>query len=137
MSIVAELLCSRRVLHAAVLALVSFAFAGCSADTSSRFSQTTLGNPFNYQPESTGSVPAAAPAPAPQVERHDLPQYSRPQPYASSASGAPPMVAAPQSYSSAGAGVSGGGRGMASYAPPVNSYAAPAQPRLETTGSVP
>jgi murein DD-endopeptidase MepM/ murein hydrolase activator NlpD len=134
MSFVAELLCSRRAPHAAALALVSFAFAGCSADTSSRFSQTVT-NPFNYQPESTGSVPAAAPAP--QVERHDLSQSARPQPYASSASGAPPVVAAPQSYPSAGAGVSGGGRGVASYTPPVNSYAPPAQPRLETTGSVP
>jgi murein DD-endopeptidase MepM/ murein hydrolase activator NlpD len=144
MSFVAELLCSRRAPHAAVLALVSFAFAGCSADTSTRFSQTTFGNPFNYQPESTGSVPA--PAPAPQVERHDLPQYGHPQPYASSASGAPPVVAAPQSYPSASAspGISGGGRGVASYTPPVNSYSPPAQsytpppqPRLETTGSVP
>ncbi|WP_024518824.1 LysM peptidoglycan-binding domain-containing M23 family metallopeptidase [Bradyrhizobium sp. Tv2a-2] len=135
MSLVAELLCSRRVPHAAVLALVSFAFAGCSADTSSRFSQTTLGNPFNYQPEATGSVPSAAPAP--QVERQELPQYARPHPYASSASGAPPVVAAPQSYPSANAGVSGGGRGMASYTPPVNNYAPPAQPHLETTGSVP
>ena len=134
MSFVTELLCSRRVPHAAALALVSFAFAGCSADTSSRFSQTTIGNPFNYQPESTGSV--AASAPAPQVERHDLPQYARPQSYASSASGAPPVVAPPQSYPSAGAAVSGGGRGMASYTPPVNSYAPPTQPRLDTTGSL-
>ena len=135
MSIVAELLCSRRVPHAAVLALVSFAFAGCSADTSSRFSQTTLGNPFNYQPEATGSVPSAAPAP--QVERQEPPQYARPQPYASSASGAPPVVAAPQSYPSASASTSGGGRGMASFTPPVNNYAPPARPHLETTGSVP
>ena len=127
MSFVAELLCSRRAPHAAVLALVSFAFAGCSADTSTRFSQA-VNNPFNYQPDSTGSV--QPPAPAPQVER--------PQPYASSASGAPPVVAAPQSYPSTGSGVSGGGRGMASYAPPpVNSYAPPPQPHLETTGSVP
>jgi murein DD-endopeptidase MepM/ murein hydrolase activator NlpD len=126
MSFVAELLCSRRAPHAAVLALVSFAFAGCSADTSTRFSQA-VNNPFNYQPDSTGSV--QPPAPAPQVER--------PQPYASSASGAPPVVAAPQSYPSASAGVSGGGRGIASYTPPVNSYAPPAQPRLEATGSVP
>jgi murein DD-endopeptidase MepM/ murein hydrolase activator NlpD len=135
MSIFSELLCSRRTSHAAVLALISFAFAGCSADTSTRFSQTSLGNPFNYQPESTGSVPPSAPAP--QAERHDLSQNAPPQPYASSASGAPPLVAAPQSYPSAGAGISGGGRGMASYTPPVNNYAPPAQPHLETTGSVP
>jgi murein DD-endopeptidase MepM/ murein hydrolase activator NlpD len=133
MSIVAELLCSRRAPQAAALALISFAFAGCSADTSTRFSQTVT-NPFNYQPEATGSVATAAPAP--QVERQELPQYSRPQPYASSAAGAPPVVAAPQSYPSAG--VSGGGRGMASYTPPVNHYTPPpAQPRLETTGTVP
>jgi len=127
MSFLAELLCSRRAPQAAVLALISFAFAGCSADTSTRFSQA-VSNPFNYQPDSTGSVPAAAPAP--QVER---------QPNASSASGAPPAVAAPQSYPAAGAGVSGGGRGVASYTPPapVNTYAPPARPRLETTGSVP
>ena len=127
MSFLAELLCSRRAPQAAVLALISFAFAGCSADTSTRFSQA-VSNPFNYQPDSTGSVQAAAPAP--QVER---------QPYASSASGAPPVVAAPQSYPAAGAGVSGGGRGVASYTPPapVNTYAPPARPRLETTGSVP
>jgi murein DD-endopeptidase MepM/ murein hydrolase activator NlpD len=127
MSFIAELLCSRRAPQAAVLALISFAFAGCSADTSTRFSQA-VSNPFNYQPDSTGSVPAAAPAP--QVER---------QPYASSASGALPVVAAPQSYPAAGAGVSGGGRGVASYTPPapVNTYAPPARPRLETTGSVP
>ena len=124
MSLVAELLCSRRAPHAAVLALISFAFAGCSADTSTRFSQA-VSNPFNYQPESTGSVPAAAPAPQVDV---------RPQP---SAAGVPPAVAAPQTYPSAAVGVSGGGRGMASYTPPVNTYAAPAQPpRLDTTGSV-
>ena len=136
MSFLAELLCSRRAPQAAVLALISFAFAGCSADTSTRFSQA-VSNPFNYQPESTGSVAAAAPAP--QVERHEPPQYASPQPYASAASGAPPVVAAPQSYPSAGAGVSGGGRGVASYTPPapVPTYAAPAQPRLEATGSVP
>src|SRR5579871_4922038 len=91
MSFLAELLCSRRAPQAAVLALISFAFGGCSADTSTRFSQA-VSNPFNYQPDSTGSVPAAAPAP--QVER---------QPNASSASGAPPAVAAPQSYPAAGA----------------------------------
>src|SRR5207253_1949295 len=42
----------------------------------------------------------------------------------------PPPVAAPQSYPVASRGVSGGGRGLASYAPP-------AQPKLETTGTVP
>jgi murein DD-endopeptidase MepM/ murein hydrolase activator NlpD len=43
----------------------------------------------------------------------------------------PPAVSAPQSYPvAAGGGVSGGGRGVGSYAPP-------AQPRLETTATVP
>jgi hypothetical protein len=39
MSRVAELLCSRRVPPLAVLALISFAFAGCSAEKSTRFQQ--------------------------------------------------------------------------------------------------
>jgi murein DD-endopeptidase MepM/ murein hydrolase activator NlpD len=41
----------------------------------------------------------------------------------------PPPVGAPQSYPTAGAGVSGAGRGLASYAPPAHP--------LETTGTVP
>jgi murein DD-endopeptidase MepM/ murein hydrolase activator NlpD len=112
---IVELLCSRRVPHVAALALISFGVAGCSGDTG-RFSQNTFSNPFNYQPEATGSV--AAPA----VERRELPQYARPQ--------SPPAVVAPQSYPAASSGVSGGGRGLSSYAPP-------AKPQLETTGSVP
>ncbi|WMT71258.1 peptidoglycan DD-metalloendopeptidase family protein [Bradyrhizobium sp. Ash2021] len=126
MSRVAELLRSRRVPQVAVLALMSVGFAGCSADMSTRFSQNTLSNPFNYQPEATGSVPPA------QVERRELPQYARPQSQSQYQSSAlpPPAVAAPQSYPAASNGVSGGGRGLASYAPP------PAQPRLETTGTV-
>jgi murein DD-endopeptidase MepM/ murein hydrolase activator NlpD len=115
---VVELLCSRRVPHVAVLALMSIGFAGCSADMSSRVSQ----NPFASQSDATGSVQAPA------VERRELPQYARPQPqYQSQA--LPPPIAAPQSYPSASAGVSGGGRGLASYSPP-------ASPRIETTGSI-
>src|ERR1700730_6405288 len=122
MSRVVELLCSRRAPHVAVLALMSIGFAGCSADMQTRLSQNSFSNPFASQPEATGSVPA------PVVERHELPQYSRPQPqYQSQA--LPPPIAAPQSYPTAGAGVSGGGRGLASYTPP------PAHP-IETTGSV-
>jgi murein DD-endopeptidase MepM/ murein hydrolase activator NlpD len=118
---VVELLYSRRVPHVAALALISIGFAGCSADMSSRLSQNSLSNPFASQPEATGSVPTPA------VERRELPQYSRPQ-YQSQA--LPPPIAAPQSYpTAAGTGVSGGGRGLASYAPPTH------QP-LETTGSV-
>jgi murein DD-endopeptidase MepM/ murein hydrolase activator NlpD len=113
---------SRRVPHLAALALISIGVAGCSSDMSSR-----LANPFGYQPEATGSVPA----PAAQVERRELPQYSRPAYQSSSLQ--PPAVSAPQSYPSASVGVSGGGRGVASYAP----SAPPAQPHLETTASVP
>jgi murein DD-endopeptidase MepM/ murein hydrolase activator NlpD len=118
MSGIVELLCSRRVPHVAALALISFGFAGCSADMSSRLSQDSFSNPFASQPEATGSVPAPA------VERRELPQYARPQ------AGLSPPVSAPKSYPVASSGVSGGGRGIASYAPP-------AQPQLETTASVP
>ena len=118
MSRVVELLCSRRVPQVAVLALMSIGFAGCSADMSSRLSQ----NPFASQPDATGAVPTAT------VERRELPQYARPHPqYQSQA--LPPAIAAPQSYPAANAGVSGGGRGLASYAPPAHPIA--------TTGSVP
>src|SRR5215468_2962677 len=116
MSRVVELLRSRRVPQAAALALISFAFAGCSADTSTRFQASNFSNPFASQPEATASVPAAA------VERRELPQYARPHT-------TPPTVAAPQSYPAPSRGVSGGGRGLSSYTPP-------AQPQLETTGSV-
>jgi len=123
MSRAAEFLGSRRAPHLAALALIAFGVAGCSGDTS-RFSQSSFGNPFNYQPESTGSVPAQ---PTQQAAPRELPQSARPQSqYQSQA--LPPAVSAPQSYPTHG--VSGGGRGLASYAPP-------AQPRLETTGTVP
>jgi murein DD-endopeptidase MepM/ murein hydrolase activator NlpD len=124
MSVVAELLYSRRVPQVAVLALISFSFAGCSADMSSRLSQSNFSNPFA---ESTGSVQQAPP-------QRELPQYARPQTqpgYYQSQPLPPPAVSAPQSYPvSAGGGVSGGGRGVGSYAPP-------AQPHLETTATVP
>ena len=118
MSRVVELLGSRRVPHVAVLALMSIGFAGCSADMSTRISENPFSNPFASQPEATGSVPT------PTVERRELPQYSRPQ-YQSSA--LPPPIAAPQSYPTGG-GVSGGGRGVASYAPPDHP--------IESTGTV-
>lgn len=119
MSRVVELLRSRRVPQGAALALISVAFAGCSADTSSRFQASNFSNPFasSSQPEATASVPTPA------VERRELPQYTRP--YTS-----PPQVAAPQSYpATPGPGMSGGGRGLSSYQPPQ-------QPQLEATGSV-
>src|SRR5450432_1714484 len=119
MSRVVELLYSRRVPHVAALALISIGFAGCSADMSTRVSQNPFSNPYASQPEATGSVPTPA------VERRELPQYSRPQ---SRSEPLPPAIAAPQSYPAANAGVSGGGRGLASYAPPAHP--------IETTGSV-
>jgi murein DD-endopeptidase MepM/ murein hydrolase activator NlpD len=122
MSFVVELLCSRRLPHVAVLALMSFGFAGCSSDMSTRLAQNPFSNPYASQPEATGSVPTPA------VERRELPQYSRPQSQYQS-SELPPPISAPQSYPTASAGVSGGGRGVASYSPP-------AHPQLETTGSV-
>ncbi|WP_439392186.1 peptidoglycan DD-metalloendopeptidase family protein [Bradyrhizobium sp. PMVTL-01] len=128
MSVVAELLYSRRVPQLAVLALISFSFAGCSADMSSRLSQSNFSNPFAS--DQTGSVQQAPP---PQQPR-ELPQYARPQTqpgYYQSQPLPPPAVAAPQSYPvTSGGGVSGGGRGVSSYAPP-------AQPHLETTATVP
>jgi murein DD-endopeptidase MepM/ murein hydrolase activator NlpD len=120
MSRVVELLCSRRLPHVAVLALMSIGFAGCSADMQTRLSQSSFSNPFASQAESTGAVPA------PTVERREL---SRPSSHYQSSALQPP-IAAPQSYPAAGTGVSGGGRGIASYAPPV-------RPPLETTGTVP
>ena len=130
MSRVVELLCSRRVPHVAALALMSIGFAGCSADMQSRFAQDGGSQPsqFGWQRETTGSVAA----PQPQVERRELPQYSRPQTQPQSqyqSSALPPPIAAPQSYPTAGTGVSGGGRGLSSYAPPNH-------PPMETTGTV-
>ena len=128
MSRIVELLCSRSVPRFAALALISIGVAGCSADDTTRFSQTSFSNPFAS--EATGSVP-----PAP-VQQRELPQYSRPayqsQPLppisAPQSYPAPRAYAAPQSYSSS-QGVSGGGRGVASYEPP-------ARRPLETTGAV-
>lgn len=125
MSGVVELLRSRRVPQAAVLALMSVAFAGCSADMSSRFSQSSYSqNPFAFDPQPTGALQAQRP--------RELPQYARPQPQYSQyqSQPLPPPVAAPQSYPVAAGGVAGGGRGMASYTPP------PARPQIEATGTV-
>jgi murein DD-endopeptidase MepM/ murein hydrolase activator NlpD len=128
MSRFVELLRSRGAPRFAVLTLMSVSFAGCSADMSSRLSQN-YSNPFASEPQATGSVPTPA------VERRELPQYARPQTQYSqtqyqSQALPPPAVAAPHSYPVASSGVSGGGRGLSSYAPP------PARPQLETTGTV-
>jgi murein DD-endopeptidase MepM/ murein hydrolase activator NlpD len=116
MSRFVELISSRRAPHFVVLALVSVGFGGCSADTSTRFSDTSFSNPFasrNDAPQSTGSVPQNNYQQPPR----ELPQYSRPR--------SAPVISAPLS---APVATSGGGRGMASYAPPSSP--------IEATGSV-
>lgn len=126
MSRVAELLRSRRMPQVAVLALMSVGFAGCSADMQTRFSDSSFSNPFASQPEATGSVRTPA------VERRELPQYSRPQasaPQYQSQALPAPAVAAPHAYPASSGGVSGGGRGISSYAPPSHSP-------IETTATV-
>jgi len=125
MSGVVELLRSRRVPQVAVLALMSVAFAGCSADMSSRFAQNSYSqNPFAFDPQPTGAVQQPQPP-------RELPQYARPQYSQYQSQPLPPPVAAPQSYPVSGGGVSGGGRGLSSYAPP------PSRPQIESTGTVP
>jgi murein DD-endopeptidase MepM/ murein hydrolase activator NlpD len=126
MSRVAELLRSRRIPQVAVLALMSVGFAGCSADMQTRFSDNSFSNPFASQPEATGSVRAPA------AERREPPQYGRPQhsaPQFQSQALPPPPVAAPHAYPASSGGVSGGGRGISSYAPP-------SRPAIETTATV-
>jgi murein DD-endopeptidase MepM/ murein hydrolase activator NlpD len=125
MSRVAELLRSRRMPQVAVLTLMSVGFAGCSADMQTRLSD--FSNPFASQPEATGSVRAPA------AERRELPQYARPPasaPQFQSQALPPPAVAAPHASPVSSGGVSGGGRGISSYAPPSHSP-------IETTATVP
>jgi len=127
MSRVAALLCSRRAPQVAVLALISVGFSACSADMQTRFQQAPFG-----PVETTGSVAQAPP-------QRELPQYSRPQYQPQPAypqqpayqSQALPPISAPPSYPVAGAGgVSGGGRGVASYEPPSRGP-------IDQTGTVP
>ena len=120
MSRAAEFFGSRRAPHVAALALIAFGVAGCSGDMSTRLSQSSWSNPFGYQPEATGAVPAQP------VERRELPQYARPQSTYQSSALPPPAIGAPQSYPARG----DAGHGLTSYAPPT-------RPKLETTGTVP
>ena len=114
MSRVAELLRARRTSPVAIVALMSAGLAGCSAD-SYRFAE----NPFNSrQQEVTGTVQQAPAAPAARVESRPLPQYQYNSP--------PPQTTPAYGYQRQ-SGISGGGRGIAAYAPP-------SQP-IETTGS--
>ena len=69
-----ELLRLRGMTRVIVLALVSFGLAGCSADTSTRFSQDSYsGNSFAFDPQPSSSVQSAA------AERRELRQYAEPQ----------------------------------------------------------
>jgi murein DD-endopeptidase MepM/ murein hydrolase activator NlpD len=121
MSRFVELISSRHAPHFVVLALVSVGFSGCSADTQTRFQDTSFSNPFasrNSAPESTGSVQQGGYQNNYQQQPRELPQYNRPR--------SAPIVSAPLSQP-VGPIASGGGRGMSSYAPPSSP--------IETTGS--
>src|SRR5262245_46513990 len=115
MSRVAELLRARRASPIAVAALISAGLAGCSADTH-RFAE----NPFNSRQEATGAVPQAQAAPSGRIESRPLPQYQQ--------SSSPPQTTPAYGFQrqSQSSGISGGGRGMAAYAPPSRP--------IETTG---
>jgi murein DD-endopeptidase MepM/ murein hydrolase activator NlpD len=107
---------ARRAPQFAVMALVSIAFGGCSADYDSRFSGDAFKNPFaSSRSDATGSVPQN------NYQQRELPQYRRPA--------SAPIVSAPLSYP-VSQNTSGGGHGMASYSPPSGNP-------IETTGSVP
>jgi murein DD-endopeptidase MepM/ murein hydrolase activator NlpD len=123
MSRFVELISSRHAPHFAVLALVSIGFGGCSADTSTRFSDTTFSNPFASSPsDTTGSVARGNGYQnnSQYQQPRELPQYARPR--------TQPIVSAPLAAPVSSVPTSGGGRGMASYAPPQ-------QPVIEATGS--
>ena len=122
MSRFVELISSRHAPHFVVLALVSVGFGGCSADTQTRFQDTSFSNPFasrNSAPESTGSVQQGNYQNNYQQQPRELPQYNRPR--------SAPIVSAPLSQPVGPIATSGGGRGMASYTPPSSP--------IETTGS--
>lgn len=107
MSRVAELLRARRAKPVVAVALLSAGLAGCSADT-----QRFLENPFNTRQEVTSSVPQAQAQPSGRVESRPLPQYQHSSP--------PPQTTAAYGFDrqQRTTGISGGGRGMAAYAPP-------------------
>ena len=110
-----ELLRLRGMTQVVVLALTSFGLADCSADMSTRFSQNSYsGNPFAFDPQSTGPVQSAA------AEHRELPQYAPPQsPYPQSqlyqSQPLPPPAAALQPSPMTSSGRSEGGQGVASY----------------------
>jgi murein DD-endopeptidase MepM/ murein hydrolase activator NlpD len=107
--------CPSRVI---VLAGIAVSAAGCSSE-STRFND----NPFRGSPyETTGSLPPAQPAPVARVESNSLP---------------PPTASRPVTVA-ATPGVSGGGRGLATYNPPASPppVIRATAPAPEVTGSV-
>jgi murein DD-endopeptidase MepM/ murein hydrolase activator NlpD len=117
MSRVAELLRACRASLVAVAALISAGLAGCSGD-SHRFAE----NPFNSrQQEVTSAVPPAQAAPSGRIESRPLPQSQH--------SVQPPQTTPAYGFQrqSQSSGISGGGRGIAAYAPPTRP--------IETTGT--
>ncbi len=123
----AELSSWRHAPHFAVLALVSVGFGGCSADTSSRFTNNPSpqwSNPFDNWSNPFASKRSADATGSVQQQPRELPQYNRPR-YSNTSA---PVVSAPLSYPS-GPVASGGGHGLSSYSPPSSSP-------IESTGSV-
>ena len=110
MSRVVELLCSRRVPQVAVLALMSIGFAGCSADMSTRLSQNPL---QSVCPAGRHRLGAAARRSSAASCRNILGRNRN-----TNRSHLPPPIIGAAVLSDRHAGVSGGGRGLASYAPP-------------------
>lgn len=125
----AELSSWRHAPHFAVLALMSVSFGGCSADTSTRFTNNPSpqwSNPFDNwsNPFASNSKRNADATGSVQQQPRELPQYNRPR-YSNTSA---PVVSAPLSYPS-GPVASGGGHGVGSYSPPTSSP-------IESTGSV-
>ena len=103
MSRVVELLCSRRMPHVAVLALMSIGFAGCSADMSTRFSQNIPLQSLRQPSHSDGSATTGSvPTPRSRAPRTSAIFPAATTQYQSQA--LPPPISAPQSYPTASAG---------------------------------
>ncbi len=113
---IAEFFSSRPVPRFAVLAFVSVGLAGCSSDTSARFSDNSFANFFSSSQSNAANTTGSAQPP------RQLPQYARPS---------APAIAAPSPYASQQS-VSGGGRGLASYSP----SSSPSPVSIETTSAV-
>ena len=105
MNSVVELLHSWSPPRAIALALIAVGVAGCSVD-STRFNDSPFASSRQSSNEVTGSVPASR-ASANRVEQSPLP---------------PPPGSQPATVLAVPVGISGGGRGMASYAPSSPEY---------------